>query len=525
MKKNGFTLIELLMTVVIIGIIGVIAVVSISSFLETSRKKTYVRIAQVYIDAVREKVNSGEYPYTNISSVYYIPLSCINIDRKESSPYGKFDKGYVVLTFTGTDNEYYFYARDDKGYGIDNVQEKDLKPAIVKSNMDDVTFKLIDDKELIESMDEDTCSTSLVMKDMPETSQECFEVQGDVITNYLSEKEACGKVISIPEEINGHKISKIGDYAFADKNLTVAIIPDAIKEIGESAFFSNNLSTIILSDNVVSIGDFAFQLNKISHLEIGKSLKLISEYAFADNLLVNVTLPDQITTIDKGAFARNKLKQITLPNQLTEIGNGAFYNNRLTDVEIPKTVKEIGGASFNDNLFPTEKAFIYNRKNGVIDYSTIVSYAGKERNNVIIPAKVGDVELKTLGNLSFQMNAIKNITIPNSVEELGKQALTNNQLTTITLPSNLKKIGDFAFWGNFNLTELQLPNGVKDIGNHFIYETNIKTILIPNSVENLAEYAFENIDIEEIEIDKKREELDNYPWGLKDNLNRITFLQ
>lgn len=66
--------------------------------------------------------------------------------------------------------------------------------------------------------------------------------------------------IVIPSEIEGKKVTSIGDYAFEYcENLTSVTIPYGVVSIGDAAFSAcENLSDITIPTSVTSIGDYAF---------------------------------------------------------------------------------------------------------------------------------------------------------------------------------------------------------------------------------------------------------------------------
>lgn len=524
MKTKGFTLIELLMVVVILGLVMSIAVIGVTSYINNFRKKTYVKTALSYIDSVKNRVNSGEYSFKNISSIYYVPISCIELEKGGKSPYGEFEKGYVVITFDGEKENYRFYARDVKGFGIENVEENKLSIASIKSNAKEVVFELIDEKEVIESIDEDTCNSELIMQPIPETKEECFEVDGNTIINYNDDKSGCGKVVSIPKEINNVKIEIIGASAFASKKIEKIVLSDYINEIGDYAFEDNKIKNLIIGNNVKSIGESAFQNNEIISLKLGTGITKIEPFVFQNNFITTIEIPEQIKEIGERAFFNNKLETIELSKELKSIGQRSFDSNELTSIEIPSSVNYIGAGAFTNNKLEKD-TFVYSRNSdGSINYSEINSYAGKERKNVVIPKEVNGVKVDTLGERSFAGCFIENITIPESITAIKNYSLHGNSFTTITLPSNLKEIGNFAFWGT-PIKQLEIPNSVVEIGSYFIYETQIKRITIPNSVLNLSSGAFNNTELDEIIIDNKKGALEGYPWGLESNFDRIKFLR
>ena len=75
------------------------------------------------------------------------------------------------------------------------------------------------------------------------------------ITGYSGSDTA----ISIPSEIEGKKVTSIGDDAFCDcSSLTSINIPDSVTDIGDEAFFGcSSLKSVTIPDSVTSIGEYA----------------------------------------------------------------------------------------------------------------------------------------------------------------------------------------------------------------------------------------------------------------------------
>ena len=161
MKKKGFTLIELLAVIIILGILMLIAIPSVTSYINNSRKETYITTAKELIKGAQTMVNSGELQVSDPYSTYYIPCSCIPTESGGDSPYGKFEPAYVVVTYTGDDYNYYWTSRDTAGMGVQNITPVDsLSKESITSGVDDITVNTgIDGKNNIILFNND-CSNS-----------------------------------------------------------------------------------------------------------------------------------------------------------------------------------------------------------------------------------------------------------------------------------------------------------------------------------------------------------------------------
>jgi hypothetical protein len=70
-----------------------------------------------------------------------------------------------------------------------------------------------------------------------------------------------GDNISIPAEINGKRVTAIGEAAFHSKQLTNVDIPASVTAIRPNAFWGNQLTSIAFGNSVTFIGDRAFAGN------------------------------------------------------------------------------------------------------------------------------------------------------------------------------------------------------------------------------------------------------------------------
>ena len=133
--KKGFTLIELLAVIIILGILMLIAIPSVTSYINNSRKETYVDSIKELIKGSSVLVNSGDINVNDPSVTYYIPTSVIKTENGEvRSPYGKITDAYVVVTYDGDDYDYYYVGKDESNIGIESITKNDAikKDSIVE---------------------------------------------------------------------------------------------------------------------------------------------------------------------------------------------------------------------------------------------------------------------------------------------------------------------------------------------------------------------------------------------------------
>ena len=140
-EKNGFTLIELLAVIIILGILMIIAIPSVTSYINNSRKSAYVDSAREIIAGARNFVNEGKVEMYDTNVTYYIDYGCVKTENASKSPYGDFDKAYVIVTYDGKGYNYYWVSRDETGQGvatpvsINSLDEDDIKSDLAASDI------------------------------------------------------------------------------------------------------------------------------------------------------------------------------------------------------------------------------------------------------------------------------------------------------------------------------------------------------------------------------------------------------
>jgi hypothetical protein len=181
-------------------------------------------------------------------------------------------------------------------------------------------------------------------------NEQDFQVQrsgnGLTITGYSGRDTR----VQIPQRISGMPVTAIGEAAFSKRALVSVSIPDSVVSIGDWAFADNQISNVAFGNRVAMIGKAAFMNNALTNIALPSGLTSVGDWAFAGNQLSNVVLGNMITLIGYAAFFDNSLTGITLPNSLVVIGSHAFNSNRLTGIVIPNNVVSVGAGAFANNM-------------------------------------------------------------------------------------------------------------------------------------------------------------------------------
>lgn len=193
----------------------------------------------------------------------------------------------------------------------------------------------------------------------------------------------------------------------------------------------------------------------------------------SDDSITCMKVQGNVTEIGQSAFYNFKnLTDVTLPDSLTRIGHQAFaYCTNLTSIAIPAGVTSIDPS-----------AYIYCRGITSITVSSGNTTYHAVNNCLIQPA------VKQL------VAGCKTSVIPTdgSITSIGNHAFYGRfEIFDINIPSTVTSIGHYAFSDCKDLTNITIPDGVTDIGTHaFANCENFTIITIPDSVTSIGDYAF-----------------------------------
>lgn len=236
--------------------------------------------------------------------------------------------------------------------------------------------------------------------------------------------------IEVPARIDGHMVSTLAEYCFADHDKAVEIIlPEGLINIGEYAFSGcAALETIEIPATVTNIGSYAFDSTT------GMTAFSVSEQNIAYTAQDGVLFDKAVRRLIKYPESRPDTAY-AVPDTCEIIADWAFIGSQYLEQLDLKQVNHIG-----------EDAFYYCVK-------------------------------------------LKNITIPEGVVDLiGGAFCYCVELESVTLPSTLKTIGENCFYSCTALKEIELPQGLEKISPYaFFHCTSLSELTIPKSIITMTE--------------------------------------
>ena len=208
----------------------------------------------------------------------------------------------------------------------------------------------------------------------------------------------------------GTIVIAINAFTNNGKNLKSIVLPEGLKIIGSSAFSSlNSLSQINIPSSVISIGNNAFGSTDLyenqSNWENGGFY--IDNWLLAvDNVkMTEFTVKEGTVGVSNGKSDTSlfptkatSISSLTLPSTLKYIGNRSFARLKITSLELPETLETMKEGAFMTCAF-------------------------------LESVNLEDcINLKSIGNQAFSNCAIKEITIPSNVLEMGELIFNHNSV-------------------------------------------------------------------------------------------------
>ena len=284
--------------------------------------------------------------------------------------------------------------------------------------------------------------------------------------------------LAIPSEIDGKRVTSIGQSAFSNGRLISITIPDSVVKIDHYAFdCCLYLKEVILPDSVTDMGGTVFRnCNSLKSVRLSNGLTRIEPYTFE---------------------SCNSLTEIVVPENVKSIGWEAFRDcTNLSSIVIPESVEHIEEDAFKGTKWLQEQR----EKNPLVIVNQMLIDGQTCEGNVEIPNGVTSIEVCAFDGCSSMIG----VTMPDSLQSIGECAFRNcTGLADILIPSNVTYIGNSVFAGCSSLKNMEVEsnNSTYSSEDGILYDkekTKIFSCLIgkkgsvkiPESVINIQGSAF-----------------------------------
>ena len=313
-------------------------------------------------------------------------------------------------------------------------------------------------------------------------------------------KETTGRLV-IPSWLGGVPVTDIGFGAFHGcDSITGISVPEGLSR-GVFGIEGKSLEEISLPSDYASFHNFV-PFGNCPSLRTIRVAPGNRSFVFENGMLLSfdrktvvrvcpgavsqvASVPAGTTEIGRGAFSGcDRMASLVLPDSVEKIGSIAFNGcSGLTTMVLPRRLAVLEGNPFGNcsNLASLQVPLgntAFSIKNGLLfdNAGTLVVCPGGRSGAVEVPHGT-----KSIGDSAFiGCRKVSSITLPSSLETVGRSAFGFLFLQTLPLPSGLRTVGELAFSSNHNLTTLSIPDSVQSIGrNAFSYCSNLSELSLP----------------------------------------------
>ncbi len=384
------------------------------------------------------------------------------------------------------------------------------------------------------------------------SSLESVKIPEGVTTIGLCAFQSCNlNALTLPESLE-----TIGRYAFdSNRSLKSVNIPAKVKTIGEQAFYNCGLTDLVIPEGVQTIGDRAFYENPLENLTLPSTITSIGKEAFSrysgcpKSIICNAATPP---TLGYNAFSSNITPRIKVPlasivayrqavgwknfanyygGEVVADGityrideNGAMVaaaETTLTETNIPSSVE------FEGNQYPVikinDEVFFGNANLIVVTLPESLTTLGREAfsfckslKTIKIPSGVTAIP----GRCFYGCSSLESVTIPEGVTAIVGSAFEHCKLNVLTLPESLEAIGRNAFSGN-DLKSVNIPTKVKTIEEHAFSYCGLIDLVIQEGVQVIDQDAFLYNSLKNLTLPSTVTSIGGSAFGNNNNLQSI----
>jgi len=262
-------------------------------------------------------------------------------------------------------------------------------------------------------------------------------------------------VLDISAELHGKTVTAVEDYAFAyNPTLTEVKLPNTVTVIGARAFFAMHaLTEVILPASLKAIPDEAFtDCIELDHISLPASLETIGANAFKNTGLTGLCLPTSLKSIHTTALTDcAALTEITVTtgNRYYESRDGVLFDT--ADGVLVKYPAARPNSSYTVENTWSVGAWAFDGAQNLteITLSSDVWSLGEGAfagcGKLTAMPELGSMVTIIPDRCFYGCSSLSEAVIPDTVRRIGSLAFAGTALTDLTIPQSVTEIGADAF--------------------------------------------------------------------------------
>ena len=255
-----------------------------------------------------------------------------------------------------------------------------------------------------------------IEKETESTTENEYIVSGEYSYSVLDDGTVCiqectsqEKEITIPDTLDGYKVSELGRNIFGENSAETIVIPPSVEYISAENPF--------------------VQCSSLKEIKINGDSEY---YCSADGVLFTKDMKKLV------CYPQAKEEtEFNIPESTEEIGIAAFYGTKLTDIKIPDSVKKIGRHSFASSSI--KSIDLSNTSIDVIDVMAFMNCSSL--SEIKFPDNLYGIALSAF----YGCKSLENVQLPESLVEIDQNAFMGTGMKKVIIPSSVMSIGYSAF--------------------------------------------------------------------------------
>ena len=358
-------------------------------------------------------------------------------------------------------------------------------------------------------------------------SKNGISINADHFTYYYL-KDDYADLLTIPDELIGDNQIKVTGYQFPEFRIMSgnALTLDSYGNFGQAVYSfgetksGTSIVDVVCGDvtfevtvDVVDYADYYVQKvvdsyinehitdNMTTYEKVEEACKFVASYDYGQSAsmygMILRGYGDCWAATDTICYFCDKLNIPAVAHHEPNSISSTHYN-ALVQIDGINYIAEAGYTGTAPRSYNLSKCVPYtDLSDGTI---CLNSFTGWDAESFEIPSEYEGKTVTKIGDEAFAYcKNLKQVTIPDTITEIGEKAFINSGLTSVEIPSSVKKIGTQAFSECYSLERVTMHSDAECGYSVFYSCESLKEFTFPNNMQKLSLgffadcYAYRNI--------------------------------